>query len=113
MTIIVNSAPKKAYSILYAKDVKLHLRAIDLQHHSSIRDVILLRLQFEPTIEAQNRKPLKRPVVPESEWELRCGPKNQFRVFYRTNEKSREVHILAIGVKDGNRLVIGGEEVRP
>jgi len=31
-------------------------------------------------------------------------------VFYRTNPEEREVYILAIGVKRGNRLFIGGKE---
>ena len=46
-----------------------------------------------------------------ADWELRLGPDNCFRVFYRVDTAAREVDILAIGVKDGNRLFIGGEEV--
>jgi len=38
------------------------------------------------------------------------GPNNRFRVFYEVDQASREVFILAIGVKVGNRLFIGGEE---
>jgi len=48
----------------------------------------------------------------EAEWELRFGPDNKFRVFYDINIESNEVHILAIGVKEGNRVFIGGEEVK-
>jgi len=66
-------------------------------------------LQFEPDVETRNRKPLKRPVMLEVEWELRFGPDNRFRVFYDINIESNEVHILAIGVKEGNRLLIGEE----
>ncbi len=33
-------------------------------------------------------------------------------VFYNINIESHEVYILAIGVKEGNRLFIGGEEVK-
>ena len=43
-------------------------------------------------------------------WELRCGPDNRFRVFYRIDPDSFEVSILAIGVKKGSQLFIGGEE---
>jgi hypothetical protein len=46
-----------------------------------------------------------------AEWELRLGPDNRFRVFYQVNADSREVRVLAVGVKDRNRLWIGGEEV--
>jgi hypothetical protein len=69
-------------------------------------------LQFEPDVETRNRKPLKQPVTFEAEWELRFGPDNKFRVFYDINIGYNEVHILAIGVKEGNRLLIGGEEVK-
>jgi hypothetical protein len=41
---------------------------------------------------------------------LRFGPKNSFRVFYDVNHDEKTGSILAIGVKEGNRLVIGGEE---
>ena len=43
-------------------------------------------------------------------WEIRFGPNNRFRVFYRTDASTGEVHILAIGVKEGDRLFVGGEE---
>ncbi len=45
-------------------------------------------------------------------WELRCGPDNRFRVFYDVDSELREVQVLAVGVKDRNRLLIGGEEYR-
>ena len=40
------------------------------------------------------------------------GSDNRFRVFYDVDVERNEVHILAIGVKEGNRLFIGGEEVK-
>ena len=45
-------------------------------------------------------------------WELRVGPENRFRVFYRIDRKIMRVNILAIGEKRGERLFIGGEVVR-
>jgi len=36
----------------------------------------------------------------------------QFRVFYDIDITSHEVHILAIGEKERDRLVIGGKEVK-
>jgi mRNA-degrading endonuclease RelE of RelBE toxin-antitoxin system len=41
---------------------------------------------------------------------MRCGPDNRFRVFYDVDSGQRVVNILAIGVKQGSRLTIGGEE---
>jgi mRNA-degrading endonuclease RelE of RelBE toxin-antitoxin system len=55
---------------------------------------------------------LKRHVSFEAEWELRFGPDNRFRVFYDIDITSHEVHILAIGKKDRNRLVIGKKEIK-
>jgi hypothetical protein len=38
------------------------------------------------------------------------GPADRFRVFYRVNTAARDVRVLAIGVKDRNRLYIAGDE---
>jgi hypothetical protein len=40
------------------------------------------------------------------------GPGNRFRVFYQIDHENRQVRIVAIGVQDRNRLLVGGEEVR-
>jgi hypothetical protein len=54
---------------------------------------------------------LRQPAPFGAEWELRFGPNNRFRVLYEIDDGAREAHILAIGIKDGNRLLIGGEEI--
>ncbi len=51
-----------------------------------------------------------RPIDFGADWELRLGPNNCFRVFYQVKNDDHEVHVLAIGVKDRNRLFIGGKE---
>jgi len=66
----------------------------------------------EPDKETSNRKPLRRQVAFEAEWELRFKPDNRFRVFYDIDITSHKVHILAIGDKERNRLIIGGKEVK-
>ncbi len=99
------------YTLTYAADVKLHLDAIDVKHHSLIRRKIEEQLQFDPTTETRNRKPLRAPAPLEAEWEIRFGPNNRFRVLYDVNAENHEVFILAIGIKDGNRLIIAGEDV--
>jgi hypothetical protein len=60
--------------------------------------------------ETRNRKPLDQPAPFEASWELRCGPDNRFRVFYDVDAESQTVLVLAIGVNERNRLLIGGEE---
>jgi mRNA-degrading endonuclease RelE of RelBE toxin-antitoxin system len=102
---------KQSFELVYAPEVKEHLRVIERKYHGLIRQEIEQQLQFEPDVETRNRKPLKRPVTFEAEWEIRFGPNNRFRVFYEINQEQEEVHILAIGVKKRNRLYIGGEEV--
>jgi hypothetical protein len=44
------------------------------------------------------------------DWAL-LGLNNRFRVLYRTDEENNQVVVLAIGVKEGHRLLIGGEEI--
>jgi mRNA-degrading endonuclease RelE of RelBE toxin-antitoxin system len=46
-------------------------------------------------------------------WELRFGPHNRFRAFYEVDSAEQTVYVLAIGVKERDRLLIGGEEFTP
>jgi mRNA-degrading endonuclease RelE of RelBE toxin-antitoxin system len=103
--------PKPPYDIIYDQGTKKHLRAIKAKYHSRIRREIEERLQFEPAKETRNRKPLRQPAPFEATWELRFGPDNRFRVLYGIDDESREVQIQAIGVKEGNRLLVAGQEV--
>jgi len=98
------------FVLVYADDVKEHLRAIEPKYHSLIQTEIEGQLLFEPDKETRNRKPLKRPISFGAQWELRLGPDNRFRAFYQVNDDNHEVRVLAIGLKDRNRLLIGGEE---
>jgi mRNA-degrading endonuclease RelE of RelBE toxin-antitoxin system len=102
---------RQPYALVYAPQVKQHLRAVERQHYSLIRETLQEQLLFEPDAETRNRKPLRQPAVFEAQWELRLGPDNRFRVFYEIDRENRKVYILAIGVKERDRLFIGGEEV--
>lgn len=104
-------AARQIYALIYAGAVKEHLRAIERKYRGLIQKAIEKHLQFNPGVKARNRKPLRQPAVYAADWELRCGPDNRFRVFYEINAENREVHVLAVGVKDRERLVIGGEEI--
>jgi hypothetical protein len=99
------------YTLVYARATVQHLRSIEPKYHSLIRAAIEEQLHFEPDSETRNRKPLEQPTSLEADWEIRFGPDNRFRIFYTIRPDEREVEILAIGVKDKNRLLIGGEEV--
>ena len=103
-------AKKQPFTVVYAAEVKGHLRAIEAKYHSAIETGIETQLLHEPDVETRNRKPLKWPIAFGPDWELRLGPDNRFRVFYQVDPEGREVRILAVGVKDRSRLYFGGEE---
>jgi hypothetical protein len=100
------------FTIVYAPITKQHLRVIEAKYYSLIRAVVDEQLSFEPTTETRNRKPLKRPVVFMATWEIRFGPQNRFRVYYDVDLGQAIVSILAIGIKRGHQVVIGGEEMQ-
>jgi hypothetical protein len=104
-------AKRQPFDLIYDPEVADHLAAIEAKHHSLIRRTIEEQLLFEPETETRNRKPLQRPIDMGARWELRLGPSNRFRVFYRVDAEAREVGILAIGVKERDRIFIAGEEV--
>jgi mRNA-degrading endonuclease RelE of RelBE toxin-antitoxin system len=105
-------AKKQPFTVVYADEVKDHLRAIEAKYQSAIQTGIETHLLHEPDVETRNRKPLKRPISFGADWELRLGPDNRFRVFYQVKAESREVRVLAVGVKERNRLYFGREELK-
>src|SRR5215469_175571 len=103
-------AKRLKFTLSFAPEVIEHLDFIDSKHHTLLRRTINEQLSYTPTEETRNRKPLDQPAPFGASWELRCGPDNRFRVFYEVDATSREVHLLAVGLKGRNRLFIGGEE---
>lgn len=99
------------FVLTYDSEVKGHLRAIESKYYSLIFEKIEEQLKLDPDTRTRNRKPLEGPPLFGAEWEIRFGPDNRFRVFYRIDAENHEVEILAIGVKEKERLYIGGEEV--
>jgi hypothetical protein len=104
-------AKTEPFSLVFAPAVKLHLKNVEAKWDSLIRSKIKEQLTHEPDVESTNRKPLRRPAPFGADWEIRFGPDNRFRVLYKIVYEPREVHVLAIGVKQGNRLVVGGKEI--
>ena len=105
-------ARKQPYSLAFAGAVTDHLRAIDAKHHALIRRKVGEQLRFGPGVETTNRKPLRQPAPFGATWEIRFGPGNRFRVLYDIEEEAHRVRILAVGEKQRERLLIGGEEVQ-
>jgi hypothetical protein len=103
-------AKRPRFTLSFAPEMIEHLASIDSKYHGLLRRTINEQLTYTPTAETRNRKPLDQPAPFGASWELRCGPDNRCRVFYEVDLAAHEVQVLAVGVKDRNRLLIGGEE---
>lgn len=103
-------AKQPKYTLTFAPETIDHLTSIDSKYHGLLRQVIREQLSHTPTKETRNRKPLEQPAPFGSSWELRCGPNNRFRVFYEVDATAQVVQVLAVGCKERNQLLIGGEE---
>lgn len=70
-------------------------------------DTVERQLRYQPTVETRNRKPMRpNPVAP---WELRIGA---LRVYYDVeDEPGPVVYILAVGIKERNKVKIGKEVI--
>jgi len=106
-------ARRSKYPITYAPEVSRHVEAIDGKYHGLIRRAVEDQLSYTPERPTRNRKPLEELPGPfGSTWELRCGPRNRFRVFYEL-VPSRVVWVLAIAAKERDRPFIAGKEFEP
>jgi hypothetical protein len=104
---------RRRFTITFAPDVVAHLDWIERKHHGLIRRTIEQQLTFSPGEATRNRKPLEQPAPFGATWEFRFGPGNRLRVFYEIESGIAVVNVLAIGVKERNRLRIGREEFEP
>jgi mRNA-degrading endonuclease RelE of RelBE toxin-antitoxin system len=96
-----------AYSIEFAQSVRQQLQALSARQRTTILQAIEDQLSHQPLAETRQRKPLRpNPVAP---WELRIG---HIRVFYEVVEADENtVRVLAVGLKKGNKLFIGSQEI--
>jgi len=95
-----------SFRIEFKKPAYLHLEAFRRFDRNRILDEIKEQLTYNPDEETRNKKILRENPI--ADWELRIHP---FRVFYETDPTSRRVRILAIGIKELDKLFIGGEEI--
>lgn len=94
-----------AHQIIYADDALDHLQCLTARLRAIVVDEIERQLSHEPTVETRNRKRMRRGTL--APWELRIG---DARVYYAvTREPGPVVEILAVGVKERNRVRIGRE----
>jgi mRNA-degrading endonuclease RelE of RelBE toxin-antitoxin system len=104
---------RSRFRIIFAPETLEHLDSIERKDHRLIRETVNQQLSFLPAYAARNRKPLEQPAPFGATWELRFGPRNRFRVFYEIDFTQSMVQVLAIGIKERNRLIIGKEEFEP
>jgi len=105
-------ARRPKFTLNYAPEVYEHLNSIERKYHRLTAETIKEQLSHTPEVKTKNRKPLEDPTSFGATWELRFGPKNSFRVFYEVDREEKVVTVLAIDVKEGNRLFISGEEFK-
>lgn len=100
------------FELCFAPEVVEHLGVIERKYHSLIQKTVDEQLVHEPDRQTRNRKPVEQPAPFAATWELRFGPGNRIRVFYEVGRVEHSVWVLAIGIKERERLCIGGEEFK-
>lgn len=96
-----------SFRIEYSPDAEHHLRVLTVRQQAMVMDAVDKQLLHQPAVETRNRKPMRpNPVAP---WELRIG---NLRVYYDVEEQPEAVvHVLAVGIKERNRVRIGKEVI--
>ena len=97
---------KLPYRIEYSPPSESHLARLTARQRGTVLDAVDEQLVHEPALVTRNRKPLQ--PNPVARFELRIG---DLRVYYEVDETKGVVEIRAVGIKDRNRVVIGGEEI--
>jgi mRNA-degrading endonuclease RelE of RelBE toxin-antitoxin system len=94
------------YTIDVTRTAYGHLAALKRYDRNRILDGIKEQLSHQPEQETRNKKRLRDNPI--SDWELRIDP---FRILYEVDETNQCVTVVGVGVKERDRLIIGGEEV--
>src|SRR5262249_38775938 len=91
------------FRITITDDAERQLRSLPVREQRILEAAILSRLEHQPTTPTKAIKQLR--ANPLAEFELRAG---DLRALY--NVEGDEVVILIVGRKEGNKLIVGGEE---
>lgn len=109
MTIRCLAVRRSRFEVEITHDALEHIRFLPRKHHGLVFRTLRSSLSNEPLHETRNRKPLTLPAPFGAHWELRFGPSNRYRAFYTPDERC--IVVVAVGVKERERLLIGGKEV--
>ena len=93
------------FKITITQEAERQFRSLSVRDQRILEAAILSRLEHQPTRPTKAIKRLR--TNPLAEFELRVG---DLRALYNVEE--REVVVLIVGRKIGNRLIVGGEEFR-
>lgn len=93
------------YEIEYSPAAEEHLRELTKREQQIVLDTVDEQLTHQPDVPTRNRKRLRPNLL--ADWELRIGT---FRVYYIV--ESKLVSVIAVGKKRGNRVFVGGVEVK-
>jgi mRNA-degrading endonuclease RelE of RelBE toxin-antitoxin system len=96
------------YAVRYSPETVEHMEALSARQRANVLDGVDEQLKHQPTVETQNRKPMRANAL--APWELRIG---DLRVYYDVQESPEpEVLIRAVGVKERNQVRIAGKLVK-
>jgi hypothetical protein len=105
---------RASYRLVLAELVIDQIVVIPRKYHNVIREA-LNSLVHQPATPTRNRKPLRVPNTLNATWEQRFGESNEFRAFYQILEDGEEnqfvVFVVAVGIKIGQKLIVGNEEI--
>lgn len=97
-----------SYLVEFSPDAEEHLRALTVRQQRLVLDNIEERLGHEATLPTRNRRIMRPNSL--ALWELRIG---NLRVYCDVEEQPRPtVLIRAVGIKDRNRVRIGGQVIQ-
>lgn len=92
-----------AFHITITEDAETQMQSLSIREQRVLESAIVARLTGQPATPTRAIKRL-RPN-PLAEYELRVG---DLRVLY--NVEGNEVVLLVVGRKEGNKLIVQGEE---
>ena len=96
-----------AYIIEYSPEAEDHMLWLTKRQQRIVLDTVDRQLTDQPAVETRNRKPMRpNPIAP---WELRIG---ELRVYYEIRDADQPtVMVLAVGLKERDRVRIGGDRI--
>ena len=95
-----------SFELRWSPDARDHVAGLPAHQRAAVVDGAERHLTDQPEQSTTRRKLLREN--PLAVWELRLG---DLRVFYNVDAKCNTVEVVAVGVKEHNRLFIGGEEI--